>query len=152
MILRRRLHVDGLEARFLLIFDGADIDADGAAGAIFGRDLDAVLEAGEFLVAGFGRLEGRWRAFELGGVEDLDADDGVRTDHGAFAALDADFRVPDGNFQSEVALFPLGCAGGEGAVNGEGADGEFVAAILIDDAENVAIECGGGGGEGLGDF
>ena len=48
---RLRLHVDGSEARFLLVLDGANIDADGAAGAVFGRDLNGVLQAGEFLVA-----------------------------------------------------------------------------------------------------
>jgi hypothetical protein len=49
-------------------------------------------------------------------IVDLDADDGVRADKGAFAALDADVGFPDGDLERDVALFPLGGAGGVGAV------------------------------------
>ena len=101
---------------------------------------------------GVGGLEGGGRAWQFFGVVNLDADDRVRADHGALAALDADFRIPHGDFESEIALLPFGGAGGESAVDGEGADREFVAAILVDHAENVAVEVGRGGGEGLGDF
>jgi hypothetical protein len=35
--------------------------------------------------------------------------------------------IPNRDFQREVALFPLGRASGEGAVNWEGRDGDVIA-------------------------
>jgi hypothetical protein len=55
------------------------------------------------------------------------ADDGVRADENAFAALDAQVGFPDRDLERDVALFPLGGAGREGAVDGHGADGQVVA-------------------------
>ena len=80
-------------------------------------------------------------------VVDLDADHGVRANHGALAALDADLRIPHGNFERDVALFPLGGAGGEGAIDGESAHGEFIAVASIDCAEHIALKLRGSGGE-----
>ena len=50
---------------------------------------------------------------------DLLADDGVRADHDALAALDAQVGFPDRDVQRDVALLPLRGAGGEGAVHRE---------------------------------
>ena len=149
---RLRRHVEGLETRLLLVLDRADVDADAAAGAVFGRDLDGILEAGPLFVARRGGLERGGSAFQLLRIVDLDADHRVRTNHGALAALDADVRVPDGNFEREIALLPLGGSSGEGAVDGEGADGQLVATIFVDRAQNVSFKVRGVGGEGLGNL
>ncbi len=73
-------------------------------------------------------------------IIDFVADDGMRTNHDTFTALDAEFLIPDGDFQSDVALFPLGCAGGEGAIDGEGGDGDIVAVGADDLSKHVADE------------
>ena len=103
---RLRDHVDGLQPDFALVLDRADVDADAASGAVFGGDLDGVLHARPFFVAGLGGFEGCGRFGEFFAVVDLDANDGVRADHGAFAALNADFRIPGGNFEGEIAFLP----------------------------------------------
>ena len=38
------------------------------------------------------------------------ADDRMRTNHHAFTALNTQVCFPDGDFQRDIALFPLGCA------------------------------------------
>ena len=73
-------------------------------------------------------------------VVHLDADDGMRANHSALAALDADLRIPRRNFQSQIALLPFRGARREGSVAGEGADGEFVAATGVDCAQHVVLE------------
>ena len=83
------------------------------------------------------------RAFQFLAVVHLDADHGVRADHGALAALDADLRVPCGNLERQVALLPLGRAGREGSIAGERADGKFVALAGVDGAEDVVLELRG---------
>ena len=101
------------------------------------------------------------RASQFLAVVDLDADDGVRADHGALAALDADLRIPRGNFERQVALLPFRRAGGESAVAGECAHRKFVAAAGVDRAQHVVLElrragkrCGNFGvaGDGLGNL
>ena len=72
-------------------------------------------------------LEGRRSIGQQLLVVDLLADDGVRANHDAFAALDAQVGFPDRDLQGDVALFPLGGAGGEGAVDGNGDHGQVVA-------------------------
>ena len=67
-------------------------------------------------------------------------------------------RFPDRDFQGDVALFPLRGAGGEGAVDGHGADGQVVAFEDHHRAEDVLDELRRVGGdrraaaEGAGDF
>jgi hypothetical protein len=58
------------------------------------------------------------------GIVDLDSDHGVRADHRALAALNADVGIPHGKFEREISFFPFGGAGREGAVDREGADRE----------------------------
>ncbi|EKD34006.1 MAG: hypothetical protein ACD_75C02509G0003 [uncultured bacterium] len=50
----------------------------------------------------------------------------MRADKGAFAALDADRRVPDGDLLSDVALLPLGGADRPGAVRRKGRNRQHV--------------------------
>src|SRR5262249_12962726 len=73
------------------------------------------------------RLEGRRRCSQVRLVVDFDADDAMWADHGSLAALDAHVRGPHGYVLGEVALFPLGCAGGVGAINWESTGGERIA-------------------------
>ena len=61
-------------------------------------------------------------------VVNLDADDGVRANHRALAALDADLRIPRRDLECQVSFLPFRCARGERPVAGEGADRQFVAA------------------------
>ncbi len=51
----------------------------------------------------------------------------MRADQSALAALDTDVLIPLRHFGSNVALFPLCCAGGVSSVYGQGADGQQVA-------------------------
>ena len=51
-------------------------------------------------------------------------DDRMRADKCAFGALDAKVRFPDRDFERDIAFFPLGGGGGEGAIHWEGTDGQ----------------------------
>ena len=122
-----RLHVNGFEAGGGLVFGGTDIDADATSRAVLRRDLNRIVQALPLTVARRALLE-RWgRRNRVLPIVDLDADDAMGADHGTLAALDADVRIPHGDFLGEVALFPLGGAGGVGAVSREGTDGQRIA-------------------------
>src|SRR5208282_722962 len=137
---RLRHHVDGFQAGLALVLDGTDIDADAASGAVFGRHLDGVLHPLPVFVAHLGGLESRWRACQLFRIVDLDADYSVRADHGAFAALNADLRIPRRNFKRNVALLPLRRAGGKGAIDWKRAHRKIVAVTGVDYAEHIALK------------
>ncbi len=51
----------------------------------------------------------------------------MRANKDAFAALDAQVGFPDRDFQGDIALFPLGRAGGEGAIHGHGRHRDAIA-------------------------
>jgi hypothetical protein len=55
------------------------------------------------------------------------ADDRVRTDHHALTALDAQYLIPNRNFQREVALFPLRVPVGKVPSIGKRGDGDVIA-------------------------
>ena len=57
--LGHRHHVDGLVPDLALALGGAHLDAERAAGAVFGRDLERVARVGELAPAGRRRLERR---------------------------------------------------------------------------------------------
>ena len=59
-----RLHVDRLVLRVRLVLGRADHDAQRAAGAVLGRDLDRVLHALELVALEVDRLEGRRRVLQ----------------------------------------------------------------------------------------
>ena len=140
-----RGHVDGLVARVGLVLGGADLDAERAAGAVFGRDLKRVFVAGEILGFEIDGFEGVGRAGEGGGFVELGADGGVRADEDALVALDAEGEIPSGDFQGEVAFLEAGGAGGPGAVHGDGADGEVVAVVGEEARGDLQYEGGGAG-------
>ncbi len=124
---RLRRHVDRPQPRLGLVLGRADLDAQRTAGAIFRRDLQRVGQAGKFLPLGRRVLERRRRILEPRRVIDFGADDRVRANQHALAALDARLFVPGGNLERNVALFPLRRAGGESAVYRNLADGHVVA-------------------------
>ena len=66
--------------------------------------------------------------------------DRVRADEHAFAALDADVRVPHRHFGREVAFLPVRRAGRKRAVVGQRADRQTIAAARHDFAEHIAHE------------
>ncbi|MBV6467451.1 MAG: hypothetical protein PGMFKBFP_02812 [Anaerolineales bacterium] len=140
---RLRRHVEGLAPDLRLVLRGAGVHAQRAAGAVFGRDLHGVGEALrkflEFRRHVFERFRRVGREFF---VVDLLADDRVRADEHALAALDAQVGFPDRDFERQVALLPLGGAGREGAVHGEGGDGDVVALVVNDRAEDFLDERG----------
>src|SRR5208337_2009707 len=75
-------------------------------------------------------------------VADLDAEHGVWADHSALAALNADLRVPGGNLERDVALFPFRGAGGKGPIDWERAHGNLIAVAGVNYAEHIALELG----------
>ena len=100
----RRLHVDRLVLDLALGLGRAHVDADTAPGAIVRVDLDGQQVTGQVLgTEGLGE-EPLWRPGQSFGSEDLHADRGVRAHAGAFAAVDADVRVPHWHLQREDPL------------------------------------------------
>src|SRR4030095_6745059 len=89
-----------------LAFRRADLDAESAARAVFGRDLQGVARLAEFAPLRWGRLETGGRLGEDGRRIHLGADDGVRADEHALAALDAERLVPGRDLERDVAFFP----------------------------------------------
>ncbi len=81
-----------------------------------------------------------WRVVEIGAVIGFDADDRVRADHRALAALDADVWIPDRDFVGQVALLPLRRTGGVGAIDGQGADRQLIAFFGDHRAQDLAHE------------
>ena len=139
---RLRHHVDRLEPCFGLVLDRTNLDADAATGAIFRRHLNRVLEALPFFVAGLGGFERLRSALQFFRVVNLDADDRMRTNHGALSALNADLRIPGRDFERQVALLPFRGSGGKSAVDWKCAHRQFVATSRIDHAQHVALEFG----------
>ena len=115
------LHVDGLVFGFALTFDGAYLDAEATTGAVLRGHLQRVeflLHAAPF---GFGALEGGGSIGQQRMIVYFGADDGVRANQNALAALDAEFFIPDRDHLGDIALLPLRGAGGEGAAGWQGA-------------------------------
>ncbi len=139
---RLRLHVDGAVLGLALALGRADRDAQPATGAIFRRHLQRVLQLGEFAPLGDRRLEAFGRVIDAAGIVNLGANDGVRANHDALAALDAQLFVPHRNFQRDVALLPLRGSRGEGAVDRHGADRDLVAVAGDHQRFHVAHEVG----------
>ena len=138
-----RAHVDGFQARLGLVPGRADVHAQSAAGAILGSDLDGVSQPLPLGEAGCGGGEGSGSPFQGGRLVGLAPDRRVRADQDALAALNADARIPRGNLKGEVALLPLGGAGGISAVERQGAHGQRIAATGDHRAEDVAHEIRG---------
>src|SRR5271167_2619489 len=83
-----RLHVDGAVLGLALALGRADRDAQPAPGAIFRRHLQRVFQLRKFAPLGDRRLEAFGSVIDSTGIIDLGANDGMRTNHDAFAALD----------------------------------------------------------------
>ena len=122
-----RQRVERLVVLELLVAGGAGLDADPAAGAVVGRDLDRHRHPGQVLRAPLLRAEARGRADELGRVVDLHPDRRVRADERALGAVDAELLVPDRQLVGEVPLLEVGGAEREGAVGRQRAHGQPVA-------------------------
>ena len=137
-----RGHIDGFVFGLAFALCWANLDAESAAGAVFGRDLQGVSQILEFSPAWFLALERLRGVRQQRGIVDLGADYCVRADQHAFTTLDAQLLVPDGDLLSDVSLLPLGGAGGEGAVRRERADGQFIAATRDNFAKHIANKLG----------
>ena len=135
---RLHFHVDGFVLDFALALGRADFHTQPAAGAVFRRDLQRVTQRFIFTPAGFRGLERGRGLGQVRRVIHLGANCSVRANQHALAALDAQFRIPNGNLLRKVALFPL-CGGGrESAVVGHGADGQGVAVSGDDGSDHLA--------------
>jgi len=144
------MRVDHLQRRFLAELDGGLVahtfgDAESATDAVVGADLDAELEG---LVGGAHRgfertLDDRGGLFDLLGVKEIRTDGRVGADEGALVALDAAYRVPDGDAVGDGALLTEGDVlvhrAVEQLVLGEGAGREFVAVEAVDDFDVLVV-------------
>ena len=101
-----------------LLVGRAQVDADAAAGAVVGGDLDAQqvrrVQLAGLEVLGQEAVRGPVERVRL---EHLHPDRGVRAHDRALAAVDADLRVPDRDLGRDRALLVLGRPGREGAVH-----------------------------------
>ena len=121
------LEVDGLVLDLGLALGRADVHADAAAGAIVRGHLDGDPVVQQVAGLEFLGLEARRRALDGRGRVDLHPDCGVRADHRALAAVDADRRIPDRELQGDGPLLEPGGARRERPVDREGRDREPVA-------------------------
>ncbi len=113
-----------------LVLAGQAVDAQGAAAAVLGEDLDRGLAALELGAHGIDGLEGLGGSSSGRRLDDLHPDGGVRADQRATAALDAVFRQPFRHVHGDIALLVLGGAGGPGAVVRHLGDLDLVALAL----------------------
>ena len=125
------IHVDRFFARIGLVLGRAGGNADAAAGAVFRRHLPDELLAGKFLALIGGRLKAGRRVLQFFFGSDLHADNAVRADERALAALDADGRIPNRNFGRDAAFFILSGTGRPGTVDNFAESGyrQLVAAV-----------------------
>ena len=137
-----------LRAGLVLSLAGQASTHRAAAGAVLGSHLDGVGHAGEFLELRVHVLEGCGGLLQEFLVVDLVADDGMRADEDALAALDAQVGFPDRDLEGDVALFPLGGAGREGAVDGQGRDRDGIAIEGDHRPEDIRDEIGAAAGTG----
>ena len=127
-VLELGLEVDRAMADRLLGVRRARVDADPAARAVVGRDLDRHLHSREVLVAPVLHRKAVGRAVELLGREDLHPDRCVRADDRALGAVDADRGIPDRDLVGDGALLVAGGSDRERAVDRERAHGQGLAA------------------------
>src|SRR5215510_3490217 len=139
---RLRRHIDRFEPRLRFVLRRTNIHTNAAARAVFGRDLNGVFHSLPFAILRVARFEGGRRAGEMLRVVHLDADHTVRTDNRALAALKADARIPDRDFERQVALLPLGRSRRVRAVARERAHGQLIAMTGDDLAQYVTHERG----------
>ncbi len=114
------------ESPWLLFLADRLRDAERAARAILGRYLQRVFIVGKFLPARCRALERRWRVGKVFGLVYFGANDRVRTDEDALAALDTDVLVPHRDLERDVALFPPRRIGGISPVDGQCADRQLI--------------------------
>src|SRR4051812_42569514 len=105
----------------------AYLDAQGAAGAVLRRNLQQVLLILEFAPPARGGFQMCWSLGQDGGICQLAANGGVRTDQNAFAALNTKRFIPYWNIRSKAALFPLRRSAGVCAVDGKSTNRQLVA-------------------------
>ena len=94
-------------SRFGFVARRANVHADAATGAIFRRDLQRVLQPFPFRQPRLDDLNDDGAPARTVRIINFAANDRVRADQHAFPALDADRRIPDRNFDREVALLEL---------------------------------------------
>ena len=125
---RRPLHhVDGPVPRLALALRRTDLHTERAPGAITRRDLQGEPRLAELAPPGGSRLEGRRGPREAAGLVDLGADDRVRADEHALAALDAEGLVPDRDLGRDPTLLPARGPGRVGPVGGQSAHRQGIA-------------------------
>ena len=132
--------VDRLDAGIDRAVRRAAFHAQAAARAILDIELQGEADVGIAAGVDRRRFEGFRRAVEARLVVIFGADDAVRADEAALAALNAEIGPPDGHFIGDVALFPGGCAGRKGAVDRHEAHRNLVAQSLEHPGGHLAHE------------
>ena len=141
-MIRHGLHVDRLVARLGLALGRAHVDADAAAGTVVGGDLDGEQMVGQIPRAELLGYEVRRGALDRSRREDLHPDRGMRANHGAFAAIDADGRIPDRDRLGDSPLLVLRRTARECPVNRERAHRQLVAVAGHQDRGHLLDEVG----------
>ncbi len=137
--------VDGALSTLVLGLDRAGVDAEPAAGAVLEVGLQRVADVGEAARVDGRALEARGGRERRGAVEELlvvelRADHRVRTHERAVAALDAEVGLPHRHELRDVALLPLRRSARIGAVHGERAHRDLVAASHHHERSHLANE------------
>ena len=122
--------VDRLEVRLGRAVGGTNLDAQPAARAVLDVELQREAHIREAAHVDRRRFEGGRGAVELVLMIVFRANDGVRADEAALAALDADVRLPYRHDVGKVALLEGGGARRKGAVDRHQAHWDLVAARL----------------------
>ena len=133
-----RRHVDRLALGLAAVAGGAHLHAQGAAGAVFGGHLDGEGLAGKGGVAGGGGAEALGGCGEEIRGAHLGADHRMGAHQHALAALHAQVRFPHRHRIGDVALLPAGRAHRPGAIAGQGAHRQGVAAALQHRPDHLA--------------
>ena len=143
-----------LRMRVGLVACRAGFCTQAATGTILGCHLDGELHIGKFLELGIDRFESCRCTFQQGWFIHLFTDDSMRADKGALGALDTQVGFPNGNFEGDVASFPLGGGGGECAIHRESTHGQGVAFEYHDGTEYFShkVWCFDGGRRTAGDL
>ncbi len=137
-----RLHVDRFVSHHLFALGGANVDADAAAGAVVGSDLDreqvvAVVLFLPQLRGETGRGVGERRPSGNALIGWRRAGRPARRGRSRCRC-----RIPNGDLRGDAPLFELSRAGGKRAVDGHRADGQEISAAGDDGGGDSLHEVG----------
>ena len=104
---RDRFHIDCFFGRIFFVFRRTSARAQRAARAVFRSDLNDPSGIGKVLAFERGGFKAGRSLLQIFVRRDFGADCRVRANHGALAALDTGFGIPNGDVGSDAAFFVL---------------------------------------------